>query len=185
MKTIIRFANEADALDILELQIKYHGQNTSLKDKKERGFVTLLTQPSFLTLLIRQNQVAVCSNEDDCEIIGYALLIQPTDACTIEFLRPLVVEIGAVSQNKFKIDSQANCIILGQILVKPDYMGRGIGKAMLQKLEKSAKTPYIVTEVSNENPRSLAFHYKNNFILEKKYTCAGQEFNIISKNLLF
>jgi ribosomal protein S18 acetylase RimI-like enzyme len=183
----IRFARDSDITSILELQLQNHIQNVSEDDKSKYGFVTFLTPLSLLKLLISVECIALLEHERN--IIGYIIMIVPEFARKTVFLKPLVDELSKIKNgNKFKEWPGTNHIILGQIFVSHEYGSKGHGQALFEFMKNFFKEnqrsqlrfPYITTEVSTANPRSILFHEKLGFVTEKQYTCAGQTFNIIS-----
>lgn len=70
--------------------------------------------------------------------------------------------------------------------IHPDHTGKGLGKILLDSLEKGAVEKCITTilaNISSLNPDSIAFHQKNGFIecgrFKKVGKKRGQEFDTI------
>lgn len=70
--------------------------------------------------------------------------------------------------------------------ISPDYVGRNIGRACLQKLESEAKEigiKHIIAEISSENQQSLKFHAKYGFEfcgrLKNVGAKLGRQFDVI------
>ena len=74
-------------------------------------------------------------------------------------LRNLVENVGETKVNG-KILDNADYLIMGQVCIDSKYRGKGIFRGMYEFMRKnySNKFPYLVTEISTSNFRSLKAH---------------------------
>lgn len=64
--------------------------------------------------------------------------------------------------------------------IKKEYTGKGIGTAVLKKLEESALhmgIKRLLADISSENKHSIEFHEKNGFTKCGHFKNAGKKFN--------
>ncbi len=181
------FANTQDILSIIEIQMSNHKVLLSKEEQKSKGFVTLLTPPSFIENIILNrdsySKIIVAKN-DSKEIIGYLIAIMKEDAQLNFFMNDFVKEVDKLTSIK-----PTNTMYIAQIGVTKNFQGKGAGKLMYKYLFNHIDDMYeefdiasIITEVSSENIPSQKFHITCGFKEIHKYPGpGGTEFIIIEK----
>jgi len=112
------------------------------------GFAAYLEEPASVELmntLLEQaaGLAAIGARDAEGALIGFSML------------RPYIPHVA------FSRTAQVTTFIA------PGHTGRGLGTAMLEKLEGEARTlglESILAHVSSRNPGSLAFHHKHGFV---------------------
>ena len=127
------------------------------EERVKEGFLTVLHN---LDLLDRMNKVCahiVATHKDD--VIGYALCMHPDFAEEIEELKPMFSKIDEL------LFSNKSYIVMGQICIARAFRKMGIFRGLYQAMREAVASDYlhIVTEVDEENQRSLKAHLKVGF----------------------
>lgn len=178
---VISSTKRKDAILIMDLQIKNHFSNLSDEEKKEYGFISLLTDKDVLKALIETKLVFIAKDQFS-HCAGYVFAIPYDFAKDLRFFKPLAYEIS-----KHSTIAGSDCCILGQICVARKFQGSGIALKLYKRLERelaSRKIKTLITEVDISNQRSLAFHKeKADFNTLSLAITGGQEFAILSKHI--
>lgn len=182
-----KFATKTDIMSIIEIQMSNHKLSISKEDQKKFGFVTLLTQPSFLKKIMENkksfSRIIVAKN-DNKEVIGYLIAIMKEDCEFNLFMKDFVKEVDKLTSKK-----PDSTMYIAQIGVMRDFQRKGAGKMMYEYLFDYLDYTFerfnvasVITEVSNENIPSKKFHSGFNFKKIAKYQGPqGADFIIIEK----
>jgi len=142
------------------------------KEKLDHGFVTVEHD---LDLLRKMNDASphVIALDGDL-VIGYALVMLPSFRNEIEVLKPMFDQIDKILKQK---NQNPNYFVMGQVCIKKEYRGMGVFKGLYDKMksEFSESYTYCITEVDQENQRSLRAHYKQGFKRLKLYAGEGNK----------
>lgn len=160
----IRLATKSDIVGVKELLEVHHVKNLSEEEKKD-GFVTTdMTIEQLTSLQEKENGITIAIDNKTNKMV--ALLL----GGSWDFLKewPMFEYMTTILKDyKFKgkaLDTSTS-YQYGPICVAQDYRGLGIGEGLLKlQLETfSSRFPVVVTFVNVLNPRSYAFHIRNNF----------------------
>ena len=153
-----RSKNDGELQKVLELQRRNIKSALSLDERQSEGFVTVVHD---LDLLRRMQEfcphIVARSGES---IVGYALAMVPDLRHQIPLLVPL-----------FDLTDQllphTNYLVMGQICIDKPYRGKGIFSGMYRFYRDQLHKHYdcLVTEVADENQRSLKAHLHVGFEL--------------------
>lgn len=175
----IRKAKDSELRFVKELSDKYNFSVVSEEEKLNEGFVSVELNLSLLEKINHDDGVLIALDEN--RIIGYELPISIGQAEKISLLIPFVEIILSLKYLDSSLN-KLNTIIECQILIDKGYKGRGIAEELHKKFRKLLKDKYsfIVTEVSNQNPRSLHVHVKRlGFEILKKYKSDNREWFVL------
>ena len=118
---------------------------------QSEGFVTVVHNLETLRQMnIACPHIIASVNE---QVIGYALAMVPSFREDIPVLKPLFGQIDKLMVNR-------NYLVMGQICIDKPYRGKGVFRGMYEFYSDQLKHQYdcLVTEVAQENPRSLEAH---------------------------
>jgi len=165
--------NNEDLIQILKLQKKNLKSALTNNDIISQGFVTVEHDLKLLQAMNAKfkHVIAVDGNE----LIGYALVMTRDFRNKITILKSMFKKIDECTfKNKFLKD--ANYFVMGQICIAKNYRGQGVFKKLYNHLKMKMKNhfTYVITEVADENQRSLKAHYKVGFKTLLKYKDAEQ-----------
>ncbi len=166
-------SEEAELIQILELQQKNLNAVLEESERKQEGFVTVSHN---LDLLREMNNACphIIALAND-EVIGYALCMHPKLAHTLDVLKPMFHEI------KKTLPKIENYLVMGQICIAKNYRQQGVFRKLYETMQISIAPNYtsIVTEVDRKNTRSLNAHYAIGFKHLKSYPSAGHQWELI------
>lgn len=152
----------ADFEQMLLLQQANLPEAITDKEKQDQGFVTVRHTKQLLKSM--NDQAAHSIAKADGQVIGYALAMTRSFREEIPILIPMFDMIDSLS---FQGKSLANIhyLIMGQVCIAKQYRGQGVFQGLYEGLQRQhAKSfPLIITEVDQENKRSLRAHQKVGF----------------------
>lgn len=153
----IQYRHTGHLREILSLQEKNLKSNLSDNEKKLQGFVTLSHTVQILENMCG-NYPHICAVENDV-VVGYALVTLPDSIEFVPALRNLVENVNVIKFNGKNIDS-TDYLIMGQVCIDSKFRGKGIFRGLYEFMRKnySIEFPYLVTEISTSNFRSLRAH---------------------------
>ena len=156
---LIRRAVDADLSQIKKIQDSTHFSTVSEEEKKKEGFISVQTTINQLREINKTCGIIVI--EHNSKVIGYELALTTGYARKIPLLVPFVERIMGLTYKKKPL-SKYKFIIEGQINIAKERKGKGLveklHKAFIEML--NPKYELIVTEISDQNPRSLHVHIK-------------------------
>ncbi len=158
---------------ILQLQQKNLKSVVTIDERETDGFLTVEHD---LPLLKAMNDacphiIAI----DRQQLVGYALCMHPKFADSIEILRPMYHEINKT------ITEKDNYMVMGQICVAKSHRGKGLFRGLYQTMQVKLPEGFdtIITEVDDENKRSLMAHINVGFRTLKVYESVGRNWHLI------
>jgi len=179
----IRLATEKDLSLVIKLQRANHYKSISDQDKTKEGFVSVET--SLSTLKTIRKEIGVVVADLHGKIIGYEFPISLDQAKKIDLLKPFLTKILELNYGGKKL-LEYQLVIEGQICVDKNYKGKGIAEKLHKKFVELLKNKFdlMVTEISDQNPRSLYVH-KNKLGLQiiNEYTAEGKNWYVLIRDL--
>lgn len=166
-------SNQTELRQILKLQQQNLPDNLSEIDKKEQGFVTVRHD---LEILQKMNDVhphIIAKNDN--KIIGYALSMSKVFRNDIPILIPMFNKIDMTSKGT------KSYVLMGQICIDKNYRGKGVFRGLYAKMKEEFSGLYdcIITEVDEENTRSMNAHKAIGFKTLKTYRSNNHNWEII------
>ncbi|MEM7511053.1 MAG: GNAT family N-acetyltransferase [Bacteroidota bacterium] len=165
----VKLADSEQELEgILSLQQKNLPKNISQEELQQEGFVTLEHSMEILTKMNAEAASIIAKDGD--EVIGYCLGMTKTFREVFPILIPMFDEIDAIQYGGGELAS-VNYIISGQVCIAKGYRGKGLLGKMYQHYQEvyREKFPYLITEISARNPRSVRAHEKVGFKVVHSY----------------
>ena len=163
--------------EILVLQQKNLPGNIDEAEIATEGFLTVSHTSE---LLSRMNNVCphIIAKSGD-RLVGYALCMHPSFRDKIEVLKSMFVKIDAL------VDPGLDYIVMGQICIDKDYRRKGIFRGLYGFMRSELESDYdmIITEVDDENRRSLDAHYAVGFKEMIVYPSHGRKWHMVGLEL--
>ncbi len=163
---------ESDWRGILALQRATHEPSAD-------GFTTV---QHTLPLLRRFHELApsVVARDGEGTVVGYALTMLLELADQVPVLAPMFAELAALP-----VLRDARWYVMGQVAVAREFRGTGVFDALYtgHREHYAREFDWLVTEVSERNPRSLAAHRRVGFETLRRYAHDDQWWQVIGWRL--
>jgi hypothetical protein len=162
MINIKQVSEDSELEGIKKLQENNLRRSLSDEEAASQGFVTAEYTMDFLRLMHEQSPSVIAKDED--EVVGYALVALKSVRHRHELLGDLFNTIDKISYRNQLLE-QANYVVVGQLCVSKNYRGLGLVRQMYQYFKSclSGTFDYCITDVAQDNPRSLNAHLKCGF----------------------
>ncbi len=162
---------------ILDLQLRNLKSRVDPEESDTEGFLTVHHTVDILSRMHEKCPHIIAKKDD--ELIGYALCMHPVFADEIEILRPMFSRVGKL------IQKNSTYMIMGQICIDKPYRKKGVFRGLYSFMRSELKGNYemIITEVDQENIRSLNAHYAIGFKDLLIYESAGRIWHLIQWKL--
>ena len=158
---------------ILNLQRRNLRPRINPEEIKSEGFLTV---HHHLDLLLRMNQICphIIARSGD-NLAGYALCMHPVFADEIDVLRSMFGRIQKL------VPKDKSFMVMGQVCIDKPYRTKGVFRGLYNYMRSVLKTDYelIITEVDQQNIRSLNAHYAIGFTDMVVYKSGGQVWHLI------
>ncbi len=175
----IKLVSELSELEgIKNLQEENLKRNLSEEEAEVQGFVTAEYSLGFLQTLHEQSPSVIAL--DEIKVVGYALVALKSIRDQHDLLSDLFDSIDKIKY-KGQLLKNSNYVVVGQLCVAKDYRGRGLVQQMYQqfKTSLSVKFDYCLTDIAENNPRSLKSHLKTGFRIVDTLHYGGIDWNIV------
>lgn len=163
---------EQDVRDILELQAQNHTSVVTESTKQSQGFVTVRHD---FDILYRMNQAfpSAIARSDD-QLAGYALMMPRSFRPDIPILEPMFRRLDDLSWREAPLTHQ-KWFVMGQVCVGEDFRGQGVFDGLYHHLREvwEGEFDFVITEISEKNPRSMRAHERVGFETLYAYTNSG------------
>ncbi|WP_380180819.1 GNAT family N-acetyltransferase [Kalamiella sp. sgz302252] len=164
VKITVRLANSEDIAEVKQLLERHHVKNLAA-EQRANGFVTTdMTEQQLKNLSDEESGVVVAYDEEKQKMVGLLL------GASWQFLKPwpMFDYMANILQNyQFRNESisAVSSYQYGPICIDAAYRSQGIGEKLLafQRKVFAKKFGQTVTFVNVLNPRSYAFHRRNQF----------------------
>lgn len=174
-----------DVQDILALQAENHKSILSESAKKAQGFVTVRHD---LDLLWRMNQdsPSTIARGDNGALAGYCLMMPRPFRKDIPILEPMFERLERLHHQGLSVDTR-RWFIMGQVCVAEAFRGMGVFDGMYAHLFEQYRAQYdwVITEISEQNPRSMRAHERVGFEVLHQYVneATGEKWSMVLRPL--
>jgi ribosomal protein S18 acetylase RimI-like enzyme len=162
MVTIKRVTDFNELAGIQKLQQENLKINLPGTEAETQGFVTAEYSFEFLKTLHRDSPSVIAKDGD--LVVGYALVALKSIRHQHDLLGDL---FSAIDKLEYKNQLMKNSpyVVVGQLCVARNYRGQGLVQQMYQHFKNclSGEFDYCLTDVAQDNPRSLKAHIKCGF----------------------
>lgn len=178
MISIKRVTDPAELKGIQQLQQENLKKNVTTDEAQSQSFVTAEYSIDFLTTMHRASPSVIA--KDDDRVVGYALVAVKSIRHEHDLLADLFDTIDQKEYNHLPL-KDASYVVVGQLCVAKNYRGLGLVQQLYQyfKTSLSGEFDYCVTDVAQDNPRSLKAHIKTGFQVLDTLTYGGVSWDIV------
>jgi len=178
MIIIKRVTEFSELLGIRKLQEDNLKRNLPGDEAETEGFVTAEYSIEFLETLHKAGP-SIIAVEDDL-VVGYALVAPKSIRHQHELLSDLFSSIDKITYRGSML-KYVNYVVVGQLCVAKNYRGLGLVNQMYRHFKTSLSGEYdcCITDVEENNPRSLKVHLKTGFQIINNFHYGGSNWNIV------
>jgi GNAT superfamily N-acetyltransferase len=153
-------------------------QHMDADTRAVEGFVSWLYSPQLLQQMHALAPSIIVKDND--EVVAYALTTLKEAASFHADLATMFNNLRHV-QYRGRPLSEHSFYCIGQICVAKSHRGQGLVNLLYQKHreEYAARFPFVLTEISTGNPRSLKAHEKTGFITIHTYEDQQDQWNVV------
>ena len=176
---IIKRVTEFSELEgIKSLQEENLKKNLPADEAETEGFVTAEYTIEFLKTLHEAGPSIIAKDNDT--VVGYALVADKSIRYQHELLSDLFNCIDQITYRGLLL-KKVNYVVVGQLCVAKNYRGLGLVQQMYQHFKHSLSATYdcCITDVAENNPRSLKVHLKTGFSVIQRFTYGGSNWDIV------
>lgn len=162
----IRYSTVAQAHEvdqILALQEVNHRDHIDPASAARDGFTSVRHEHEVLKAMnLARPSVVAWSG---AELAGYCLMMPREFADRVPILEPMFQLLDTLSWRGEALSSNPRWFVMGQVCVAKAYRGMGVFDGMYHHLRDTYRSAYdfVVTEISQRNPRSLRAHQRVGF----------------------
>ena len=172
-----RARSNAELQQILNLQRRNLKTSLPASEWENEGFVSVIHT---LDLLREMNRICahILAKEGE-RVAGYALCMHPRFSKTIDMLQPMFTKIRTL------IDPTHKFIIMGQVCIDKTFRKKGILRGLYEAMHSALQSEYdsIITEVDNENQRSLQAHLALGFQTLEVYSSGERTWHLLQLSM--
>ena len=178
MVEIKRTETISELQGIRDLQRKNLKHLISREEADSQGFVTAEYSMEFFKAM-HNTCPSIIAKVGDL-VVGYALVAVKAVRQEHDLLADLFNSIDKVTFNG-KLLANVNYVVVGQLCVAKEYRGQGLVKRMYNFYRDclSSEYDYLVTDVAQDNPRSLKAHKSTGFQVVEVLTYGGVSWDIV------
>jgi len=178
MIIIKRVTEFSELKGIRKLQEDNLKKNLPGDEAETEGFVTAEYSIEFLKTLHEAGPSVIAKDND--RVVGYALVAAKSVRHQHELLSDLFNCIDQITYHGFVLKN-VKYVVVGQLCIAKNYRGLGLVQQMYQQFKKSLSGEYdcCITDVAENNPRSLKVHLKTGFQVIENFSYAGSNWNIV------
>lgn len=175
---ITRASTAEEIAGIKQLQNKNLKSNLASIEIEQQGFVTAEYSIEFLTEM-NTIEPAIIAKDGD-KIAGYALVATKAIIGKHDLLDGLFNSINKIKY-KGQLLAETNYVLVGQLCVGKTYRGQGLVQQLYQFFKASLhqKYTYCLTDVDENNPRSVKAHLKTGFNILDTFNYGNSNWHII------
>ncbi|MBN8719062.1 MAG: GNAT family N-acetyltransferase [Sediminibacterium magnilacihabitans] len=178
MIKIKRVTEMVELQGILQLQQENLKKNVSAGEAGSEGFVTAEYTLAFLEAMHRASPSVIAKDGD--RVVGYALVAVKSVGKDHDLLADL---FHTIDQKRYKDVSlkDARYVVVGQLCVAKGYRGMGLVQQLYRHFREvlSGEFDYCLTDIAQENARSLKAHLKTGFQVLDTLNYGGMIWDIV------
>lgn len=178
MVTIKRVTERAELEGIRNLQEENLLKNLTITEAESQGFVTAEYSIEFLAKMHEASPSVIAKDGD--KVVGFAIVTLQSVRHEHALLGDLFNAIDKITY-KDRLLKGTQYVVVGQLCVGKDYRGLGLVQQMYQffRTSLSDEFDYCLTDVADDNPRSLKAHKKTGFQVVDTLSYGGFGWDII------
>lgn len=175
---ITRAGTAEEIAGIKELQNKNLKSNLTAAEIVQEGFVTAEYSIAFLEEMNTIEPAIIAKDGDD--VVGYALVATKAIIGKHDLLDDLFNNINTIIYEG-KLLAEIDYVLVGQLCVCKKYRGQGLVQQLYQFFKASfhKKYTYCLTDVDENNPRSVKAHLKTGFTILNTFHYGNSNWHIV------
>jgi hypothetical protein len=148
---------------ILALQAQNHRDQVDPTTAASDGFTSVRHDPSVLQAMNRAYPSVIATSNG--QLAGYALMMAQTFRARVPVLRPMFELLDGLQWRDQPLAGNPRWFVMGQVCVARGFRGTGVFDGLYHHLRATyaAQFDFVVTEISQRNPRSLRAHRRVGF----------------------
>lgn len=157
----VRSPSEVD--QILALQARNHRSAVDLVTAVQQGFTSVRHDPQVLQAMNLAFPSAIAKSGD--ALAGYCLMMPQSFRDQVPELTPMFALLETLHWRGQPLAGNPRWFVMGQVCVAAEYRGQGVFDGMYRQLRAlyQDRFDFVVTEISQRNPRSLRAHRRVGF----------------------
>lgn len=169
---------EEELKGIILLQQQNLKNNISGTEAEKEGFLTAEYTLEYLKYL-HKSHPSVIATENNA-VVGYALAAEKTSGLKHDLLADLILTVNNLEYKGQNLEKE-DYIVVGQLCVGKAHRGKGLVSLMYNKFRASLQQQYryCITDIAENNPRSLNAHLKTGFKVLDRLIYGGIVWNIV------
>lgn len=178
MITIKRVSDISELHGIKTLQNENLRKNIGEDESMEEGFLTAEYSIEFLEKMHHAAPSIIAKHDDN--VVGYALVSTRDTGMEHALLNDLFKNIDSKIYKGTPLNT-VNYVVVGQLCVGKGYRGMGLVSKMYNHFrdELSDQYTYLITDVHDQNPRSVKAHLKSGFEIIDTLSYGGSNWFIV------
>jgi hypothetical protein len=148
---------------ILVLQAQNHRDEVDPATAASDGFTSVRHDPAVLHAMNQAFPSAIATSGD--QLAGYAVMMPQAFRERVPILRPMFELLDRLRWRGEALAGNPRWFVMGQVCVARDFRGRGVFDGLYHQLRATyvPQFDFVVTEISQRNPRSLRAHRRVGF----------------------
>ena len=159
--TLVRGASDVE--QILALQAENHRDAVDAATAEREGFTSVRHEPAVLHAMNRAYPSAIARSGD--ELAGYCLMMPQAFRARVPILAPMFALLDTLAWRDEPLAGNPRWFVMGQVCVARAFRGEGVFDGIYRTLRDAyaAQFDFVVTEISQRNPRSMRAHRRVGF----------------------
>lgn len=168
----------AEITGLKKLQTLNLKSNLTTAEIEKEGFVTAEYSISFLEEMNAIESAIIAKDGD--EVVAYALVATKALIGKNDLLDDLFNNINSITYQG-KLMAETNYVLVGQLCVHKNYRGIGLVQQLYQFFKESLHKEYLycLTDVDENNPRSIKAHLKSGFTILNTFHYSNSNWHIV------
>ena len=181
MVTICAWSSEAEIRQIKALQTRNLKTHLTKEECQKEGFVTASYTLDFLRQMGEKHPPILAKDQD--KVVGYALVATPEIRGHHDLLDDLLGHCDRVVYKGVTLQNIPYAVV-GQLCIDKAYRGQGIVQKLYQHFRECMEPTHscCITDVDQNNPRSLRAHLKSGFEVVGSLDYGGAAWDLVLWN---
>lgn len=169
-----------DVERILALQAQNHRDVVDAATAAREGFTSVRHDRAVLQAMNRAFPSAIAVS--DGRLAGYCLMMSQGFRDQVPILRPMFALLDRLHWHGEALAGNPRWFVMGQVCVAREFRGLGVFDGLYRQLREmySPQFDFVVTEISQRNPRSLRAHRRVGFETMHVYPDGEETWEVVA-----
>lgn len=165
---------------ILALQAENHRDHVDPATAASEGFTSVRHEPDVLQAMNRAHPSAIAVA--DGRLAGYALMMPQAFRGRVPILDPMFALLETLQWRGEPLAGNPRWFVMGQVCVAKDFRAQGVFDGLYAQLRASYESQFdfVVTEISQRNPRSMRAHRRVGFETMHVYPDGDETWEVVA-----